>query len=172
MIGTRERFISKAVAAVSGWLVLNPLIMIAQPKIYLRVRAKIVCAVGKQAIALGDRPQDFKDLQSKIFLDPGFCISVQNCGKIKVTLSEVGLTGWSDKPRISLHEPMLHDNKPWPRILFPGDTVVTHFGTRLKGHPVLSSMRRVYAKTSNEDEFFGSGPAVRFYIQQETEIEA
>jgi len=73
--------------------------------------------------------------------------------------------GWFDSPRISLFEPMLHDNKPWPRVLLPGEEVITHFGTRLKGHTVLSQMCRVYAKTTYEETFFGGGPAIRFYAR-------
>lgn len=143
----------------------NPLGLITRSRVRLKVRAKIAYAIDRQAIALGEKPQDFRNLKQQNITDLGFCVSVVNSGSSRVTLSEVGLIGWFDAPRISLHEPMLHDNKPWPRVLMPGDEVVTHFGTRLKGHSVLPSMRRVYAKTAYEEEFYGGGPAIRFYVR-------
>ena len=141
----------------------SPIDLIVRNRMRLKVRAKVAYAIDRQAIALGEKPKDIRNLKRQNITDLGFCISVVNMGSTRLAVSEVGLIGWFDAPRISLFEPMLHDNKPWPRVLMPGEEVIAHFGTRLKGHTVLPQMRRVYAKTAHEEMFFGGGPAIRFY---------
>lgn len=160
-----ERLNRSAVARESRRPVFSPVSLIVRNKVRLKVRAKVAYAIDRQAIALGEKPKDFRNLKRQNITDLGFCISVVNSGTTRLTISEVGLMGWFDSPRISLFEPMLHDNKPWPRVLLPGEEVITHFGTRLKGHTVLPQMRRVYAKTAYEETFFGGGPAIRFYAR-------
>ena len=92
------------------------------------MRAKVAYAIGYQAIAQGEKPKDFRNLKRQKITDLGFCISVLNSGTTRLTVSEVGLMGWFDSPQISLFEPMLHDNKPWPSVLLPGEEVITLFG--------------------------------------------
>jgi hypothetical protein len=130
----------------------------------VRVRAKLAFALGRDAIALSERLEDFAKLGRERVTDIGFCISVRNDGGFPVNVVEVGLIGRFSSPRIALHEPLLHDNKPWPRRLAPGEEVVAHFGTRLKALPVLRDIRRVYAQTRQDEMCYGAGPALRYYI--------
>ena len=160
-----ERLNRSALAREPGLPAFHPARLITGKRIRLKVRAKIAYAIDRQAIALGEKLKDFRNLKRQNITDLGFCITVVNSGSSRVTVSEVGLIGWFDTPRISLHEPLLHDNKPWPRMLMPGEEVITHFGTSLKGHTVLHAVRRVYAKTAYEETFFGGGPAIRFYAR-------
>jgi hypothetical protein len=82
-----------------------------------------------------------------------------------VTITEVGFTGRFESPQVALHEPLLHDNKPWPRRLGPGESVIAHAGSRLKGHPVLAQLKRAYAKTDNDETRYGSSSALRHYVK-------
>ena len=93
------------------------------------MRAKVAYAIDRPAIALGEKPKDFRNLKRQNITDLGFCILVVNSGTTRLTVSDIGLMGWFDSSRISLFEPMLQDNKPWPRVVMPGEEVITHFGT-------------------------------------------
>jgi hypothetical protein len=56
---------------------------------------------------------------------PSRCIEIVNEVRRSLICAEVGLAGRFDAPRITMHGPMLHDNKGWPRRLDPGELVVT-----------------------------------------------
>lgn len=81
-----------------------------------------------------------------------------------MTVTEVGLTGGAEGPQIPMIDPLLHDNGPWPRRLAPGETVIAHFGSGLKGHPVLPKVRRAYALTDEGRVLTGPTPALRPYF--------
>ena len=133
----------------------------------LRLRAKVAYALSGHAIAITDRPADIAHLGQEVLASLGLCLEVFNDGDDAVTITEVGLTGRFDSPRVAVHEPLLHDNKPWPRILQPGEQVITHLATDLGTHPVLNSLRRCYVSTDKDTVIHANGgTALRFYIKQ------
>ncbi len=141
--------------------------VVAEPITRVRVRPKIAYAFAGDAIALSDSPSDLAKLGKKAIADFGFCIDVLNEGETTITVTEVGLAGWFETPQVAVHEPLLHDNKPWPRVLRPGDNVVAHLATSLKTHPILKSLKRAYIRTSDDLVCYGpGGAAMRFYIKQ------
>ena len=131
----------------------------------LSVRPKIAYAISNDAIAIAERLKDLKALRRQPVADVGLCVEVENQGEEAVTITEIGFTGRFESPQVALHEPLLHDNKPWPRRLGPGEKVIAHAGSSLKGHPVLSDLKRAYAKTDNDETSYGTSSALRHYIR-------
>ena len=83
---------------------------------------------------------------------------------------EVGLIGRFDRPRMALHEPLLHDSGSWPRSLEPGGSVIAHLNTQLKSQPILRSFKKAYVSTSDDQIFYGSGGrALRFFVKQQVQ---
>ncbi len=141
----------------------SPIDLIVRNRMRLKVRAKVAYAIDRQAIALGEKPKDIRNLKRQNITDLGFCISVVNMGSTRLAVSEVGLIGWFDAPRISLFEPMLHDNKPWPRVLMPGEEVIAPFRHSAEGPhrpaPDASGLR----EDSSRRDVFRRRSGVRFY---------
>ncbi len=131
----------------------------------LSVRPKIAYAISNDAIAIAERLKDLLAFRRQPVADVGLCVEVVNRGEKAVTITEVGFTGRFESPQVALHEPLLHDNKPWPRRLGPGEKVIAHAGSRLKDHPVLSTLKRAYAKTDDDQTSYGSSSALRYYVK-------
>ena len=137
------------------------------PQSKLRLRAKVAYALSGQAIAITDRPGDIAHLGKETIANIGLCLDIFNDGDEAVTVTEVGLTGRFDSPRVAVHEPLLHDNKSWPRTLQPGEQVIAHMASDLATHPILKSLRRCYVYTDQDQLVFANGgTALRFYIKQ------
>jgi len=133
----------------------------------LRLKAKLAYALSGQTIAITDRPGDIAHLGRDVIANVGLCLEIFNDGGDAVTITEVGLIGHFDSPRVAVHEPLLHDNKPWPRTLQPGEQVITHMASDLGKHPVLKSLRRCYLRTDKDALVHANGgTALRFYIKQ------
>jgi len=140
---------------------------LVEPKVRLRVRPKIIYAFAGDAIAISDQPGDLAKLGKESIAEIGLCIEVVNDGDANITVAEVGLAGWFESPQIAVHEPLLHDNKPWPRTLKPGENVVAHLATGLKNQSVLKSFKRAYVRTTDDVVCYGAGgPALKFYIKR------
>ncbi|MDP6624344.1 MAG: hypothetical protein QF754_18975 [Alphaproteobacteria bacterium] len=131
----------------------------------LSVRPKIAYAISNDAIAIAERLKDLLAIRRQPVAEVGLCVEVVNRGEQAVTITEVGFTGRFESPQVALHEPLLHDNKPWPRRLGPGESVIAHAGSSLKGHPVLPNLKRAYAKTDNDETSYGSSSALRHYVK-------
>ncbi len=131
----------------------------------LSVRPKIAYAISNDAIAIAERLKDLLAIRRQPVAEVGLCVEVVNRGEQAVTITEVGFTGRFKSPQVALHEPLLHDNKPWPRRLGPGESVIAHAGSSLKGHPVLPNLKRAYAKTDNDETSYGTSSALRHYVK-------
>ncbi|MDP7603518.1 MAG: hypothetical protein QF546_06750, partial [Alphaproteobacteria bacterium] len=131
----------------------------------LSVRPKIAYAISNDAIAIAERLKDLLAIRRQPVAEVGLCVEVVNRGEQAVTITEVGFTGRFESPQVALHEPLLHDNKPWPRRLGPGESVIAHAGSSLKGHPVLPNLKRAYAKTDNDETSYGTSSALRHYVK-------
>jgi hypothetical protein len=141
--------------------------VIVEPRIRLRVRPKITYAFAGDGIAISDQPGDLAKLGKESIAEIGLCIDVLNDGDAPITIAEVGLAGWFESPQIAEHEPLLHDNKPWPRTLKPGENVIAHLASGLKHQSVLKSFRRGYVRTTDDLTYYGAGgPALKFYIKR------
>ena len=133
----------------------------------LDLRVKIAYAISGQAIAITDRPGDIAHLGKETISGVGLCLDIFNEGDDAVTITEVGLIGRFESPQLAVHEPLLHDNKPWPRTLQPGERVIAHMASDLGLHPVLASLRRCYVRTDNDALVHANGStALRYYIKQ------
>jgi len=141
--------------------------VIVEPKVRLRVRPKITFAFAGDGIAISDQPGDLAKMGKESIAEIGLCIDVFNDGDASIAIAEVGLAGWFESPQIAVHEPLLHDNKAWPRTLQPGENVIAHLATGLKNQSVLKSFRRAYARTTDDVVCYGAGgPALKFYIKR------
>lgn len=58
-----ERLNRSAVARESRCPVFSPVSLIMRNKVRLKVRAKVASAIDRQAIALGEKPKDFRNLK-------------------------------------------------------------------------------------------------------------
>jgi hypothetical protein len=133
----------------------------------LRLKAKVAYAISGQAIAITDRPGDIAHLGKEVIASVGLCLDIFNDGDEEVTVTEVGFVGRFDKPQLAVHEPLLHDNGPWPRTLQPGEQVIAHMASDLGDHPVLGSLKRCYVRTNSDVLIHANGgTALRFYIKQ------
>jgi hypothetical protein len=134
---------------------------------HLEVRTKIAYAISGQAIAITDRPGDLAHLGKETIAGVGLCLDIFNQGDHTITVTEAGLVGLFDSPRVAVHEPLLHDNKPWPRTLEPGERVIVYLPSDLGTHPVLGSLRRGYVRTDSDALVQANGgAALRYYIKQ------
>jgi len=131
----------------------------------LQVVPKLAVPVGNEALALGDRPTDVTRAFGPALDRSGLCLMIVNAGVEPITVVEIGLIGRFGSPRISAHEPLLHDRGPWPRQLAPGDSVVAYFPSRIRHHEVLGSMRRAYATTADGGQWTGTSLALRYFVR-------
>ncbi len=132
----------------------------------LRVRPKITYAFAGDGIAISDQPGDLAKLGKTSVADIGLCIEISNEGGADITVAEVGLAGWFDSPRIAEYEPLLHDNRPWPRLLKPGEHVIAHLPSGLKHQSVLKSLKRAYVRTDDDIvSYAAGGPALKYYVK-------
>ena len=133
----------------------------------VRIRPKITYAFAGDAIAISDKPDDLAKLGKKSIAEVGLCVEISNHGDTDVTIAEVGLAGWFESPQIAVHEPLLHDNEPWPRNLKPGESVIAHMASALKDQPILKSLKRAYIRTTADVVHYGAGgPALRYYVKR------
>jgi len=133
----------------------------------LRLRTKVAYAIPGPAIAITDRPGDIAHLGKEVMANVGLCLEVFNDGDDAVSITEVGFVGWFDRPQLAVHEPLLHDNKPWPRVLQPGQQVIAHMASDLGTHPILGALKRSYVRTETDSLVHANGgTALRFYIKQ------
>jgi hypothetical protein len=138
-----------------------------EPAPRLNLRAKVAYAIAGPALAITDRPGDISHLGREAVASVGLCLDIFNEGDDPATVTEVGLVGRFDSPRVAVHEPLLHDNKPWPRLLQPGERVIAHLASDLGSHPVLNALRRCYVRTNNDHLIHANGgAALRYYIKQ------
>ena len=79
-------------------------------------------------------------------------------------IDEIGLTGWFEDPWLSMSEPHLHDNGPWPRWLAPGATTIAYFDSSLRENPALRGVRRAYSVTAAGEIAFGRSRALRAFV--------
>ena len=131
----------------------------------LRVRPKLAIAIARETVVLSDHPRAVNALSARPLTGPSLCLEIVNDGRRPLVCAEVGLAGRFDAPRITMHEPMLHDSKGWPRRLDPGESVITYFGPGLANHPVLADMRRAWAHTTSGETWRGTGPALRYFVK-------
>ena len=87
-----------------------------------------------------------------------------NASREPITVDEVGLTGWFDRPRIGMREPLLHDRKPWPRTLEPEETVIAYLTPELMNHSVLPSLRFGYALSDQGETWVGASAAIPYFV--------
>ena len=126
----------------------------------LTVIPKLAVPVGREAIAMADRPADIAALRGETMSRAGLCVMIVNSGVEPVTVVEIGLSGRFGHPRIVMRDPLLHDTKPWPRRLRAGETVVAYFASDIAGHHVLPAMRRAFASSLDQAGPMGRhGPA-------------
>ena len=115
----------------------------------LRVRPKLAIAIARETVVLSDHPREVNALSARPLTGPSLCLEIVNDGRRPLVCAEVGLAGRFDAPHITMHEPMLHDSKGWPRRLDPGESVITYFGPGLANHP---GSRRHAARLGAYDE--------------------
>jgi hypothetical protein len=130
----------------------------------LQVVPKLAVPLGAEALALGERPQDYGQFRPRLGRS-GLCLMIVNAGLEPLTLVEIGLEGRFGSPRISMHEPLFHDAGQRPRELGPGDSVVAYFASRLRHHEVLAQMRRAYVTTADGRVWSGTSPALRYFVR-------
>ncbi|CAK0757390.1 conserved hypothetical protein [Gammaproteobacteria bacterium] len=88
-------------------------------------------------------------------------IEINNLSKFAVTVKEVGLRSRFSKKRMSLINPVLYDEKPWPRKLDPREIVIVPFDfATLIDHPRLLHVTHAYATTNCGTTYFGSSCAL------------
>ena len=131
----------------------------------LTVVPKLVVPLGREAIAMADRPADVATVPGMTMSKVGLCVMIVNSGVEPVTVVEIGLVGRFGHPRIVMREPLLHDNKPWPRRLRAGETVVAYFASDIAGHHVLPAMRRAFAGSLEGATWLGASPALSWYVR-------
>ena len=131
----------------------------------LTVIPKLVVPVGREAIAVADRPADIAALRGGTMSRAGLCVMIVNSGVEPVTVVEIGLSGRFGHPRIVMRDPLLHDTKPWPRRLRAGETVVAYFASDIASHHVLPAMRRAFASSLDGASWSGASPALSWYVR-------
>lgn len=82
----------------------------ARPRV--TVIPKLVVPVGREAIAMANRPTDFDEMPGRAMSKAGLCVMIVNSGVESVTVAEIGLSGRFGQPRIVMRDPLLHDTKP------------------------------------------------------------
>lgn len=131
----------------------------------LRVRPKIAFAIGDQAMAMSHSPRALRTVEAHRTCQTGLCLEIRNDGREPVRIDEIGLTGWFEDPWLSMSEPHLHDNGPWPRWLEPGATTIAYFDSSLRENPALGAVRRAYVLTAEGELAFGRSRALRAFVR-------
>lgn len=90
----------------------------------------------------------------------GFSIEVLNLSTFPVTIIEVGLTTDSlianKGDRLPIMNPIIVDNKPWPRRLEPRESVSLYAEI-----PRYKNMGQAYARTACGEFRYGDSPALK-----------
>ncbi len=133
-------------------------------RLKLRVRPKIAFAIGSEAMAMSHRPRALRAVEPHRACQTGLCLDIRNQGAEPVRIDEIGLTGWFEEPWLSMAEPHLHDNGPWPRWLDPGATMIAYFDSSVRRHPALGGVRRAYVRTAEGELAFGRSGALRSFV--------
>jgi hypothetical protein len=126
---------------------------------------KIAFAIGKQAMAMSHSPRALRTVEAHRACPAGLCLEIRNGGREPVRIDEIGLTGWFEDPWLSMAEPHLHDNGPWPRWLAPDVTTIAYFYASLRGNPALGGVRPAYVLTGDGELAFGRSGALRSFIR-------
>ena len=134
-------------------------------RLKLRVRPKIAFAIGPEAVAMSHSPRALRAVEPHRACRAGLCLEIRNLGAEPVRIDEIGLTGWFEEPWLSMAEPHLHDNGPWPRWLEPGATTIAYFDSSLGRHPALSGVRRAYVLTAEGELAYGRSGALRSFVR-------
>jgi hypothetical protein len=93
-------------------------------------------------------------------------IEVINLSKFPVTVDEVGLRPRWSKRRFVLVNPVLPDEKPWPRKLEPRESVTVPFDfMQLVACPQLPSATHAYATTICGTTCYGGSGALREFVR-------
>ena len=92
-----------------------PRVRRAGARLKLRVRPKIAFAIGSEAVAMSHNTRALSAVEPHRVSRAGLCLEIRNQGSEPVRIDEIGLTGWFEEPWLSMAEPHLHDNGPWPR---------------------------------------------------------
>jgi hypothetical protein len=138
----------------------------------LHVVPKLATPVGREAIALGDGPNEMRHIPGHALDRSGLCLLIVNAGVEPVIVSEIGLMGRLGRPRVTMREPLLHDSRAWPRCLQPGESVVAYFASNIKRHPVLPQVRRAFVADEDGRMFTASSPALHFFVREYAEYAA
>ena len=137
----------------------------AGARVKLRVRPKIAFAIGAEAMAMSHSPRALKTVEAHRACQTGLCLEIRNDGREPVRIDEIGLTGWFEDPWLSMAEPHLHDNGPWPRWLEPGATAIAYFDSSLRENPALGAVRGAYVLTSEGELAYGRSGALRAFVR-------
>ena len=143
----------------------RPSVARAVAGVRLRVRPKIAFAIGNQAMAMSHSPRALRTVEAHRTCQTGLCLEVRNDGREPVRIDEIGLCGWFEDPWLSMAEPHLHDNGPWPRWLKPGATTIAYFDSSLRHNPALGGVRRAYVLTAEGELAFGRSRALRAFVR-------
>ena len=122
--------------------------------------------VSRETLILTDRPRDLRALEPRRVSSPTLCLQIGNGGREPVTVDEIGLVGWFDRPRIGMREPLLHDGKPWPRKLAPDETVIVYLRPEIQNHSVLPSIRFGYALSDRSEIWIGASAAIPYFLNR------
>ena len=131
---------------------------------HLWVRPQVAYGISREALALTDSPRELRALESRRISSPTLGLQIGNTGREAIIVDEVGLVGWFDRPRIGMREPLLHDGKPWPRILAPGETVIAYLTPDIQNHSVLPSIRFAYALSERGETWIGASAAIPYFM--------
>jgi hypothetical protein len=147
------------------WPALARLLRLGRAVASLTVIPKLVVPIGREAIAMADRPADIASVRGGTLSRAGLCVMIVNSGVEPVTVVEIGLSGRFGQPRIVMRVRLLHDNKSWPRRLRAGETVIAYFAHDVAGHHVLPAMRRAFATSLEGASWSGASPALSWYVR-------
>ena len=130
----------------------------------LWVRPQVAYGISREALVLTDSPRELRALESQRVSSPTLCLQIGNTGREAVIVDEVGLVGWFGRPRIGMREPLLHDGKPWPRTLAPGETVIAYLTPDIQTHSVLPAIRFAYALSERGENWIGASAAIPYFV--------
>ena len=136
----------------------------------LALTPKLVIAISAHAVVMSDDPHEFDGLGQPPVGAPGLCLEIVNKSRASVRIDEVGLAGRYDEPWLAMAEPHLHDNKPWPRDLAPGEAVAAHLDSAIREHPAFGDVRRAWARTSENEIIYGRSDALRAFVRASSSI--
>ncbi len=131
----------------------------------LQVVPKLAVPVGREAFALGTRPDENTNVPGHDLEHAGLCLMIVNAGIDPVTVGEIGLMGRFGRPRVVMRDPQVPDGRGWPRRLRAGESVITYFPGELRRHHLLNQMRYVFAQTDDGRTDTGRSPAVSWFIR-------